>query len=328
MKTVYFRNIEDKYEIGITENGELQAFYRLEKDFCTGSIYCGKVRLVKKQIGIFVDIGKEKDGLLTYRQGLKPGDFVLVQVEKEPMGNKGCALTEKITIAGRYSVLNDIGEYKFSRKLSEIKKNELFGLVHFEEVGYIYRSVCENADSTEIVSEAKILYEKYLKIKESFKNLNKITCLYADTAENIAKRYAPSDNNVIYGFEDIENQIKKLGERKVVAEGVELVFDKTEAMTVVDVNMHKFDKQYGDLENATFKANEIAVKELARQIRLRNIGGIIMVDFISLALRENIEKLKNILVDELKKDNVRVSVELVESIGMFAIVRKRRYSSV
>ena len=91
MKTVYFRNIGDKSEIGITEDGKLQAFYRLDKDFLTGSIYCGKVRSVKKQIGIFVDIGKEKDGLLTYRQGLKPGDYVLVQVEKEPIENKGCA---------------------------------------------------------------------------------------------------------------------------------------------------------------------------------------------------------------------------------------------
>ena len=99
-------------------------------------------------------------------------------------------------------------------------------------------------------------------------------------------------------------------------------------MTVVDVNIHKFDKQYSNPEITAFKANEIAVKELSRQIRLRNLGGIIMVDFISLASRENTEKQRDILVDELKKDNVRVSVELVESIGMFAIVRKRRYSSI
>ena len=122
--------------------------------------------------------------------------------------------------------------------------------------------------------------------------------------------------------------MKGLSDRKVYVEGVELVFDKTEAMTVVDVNLHRYEKQYADVETANFRADLLAVKELARQLRLRNVGGIIMVDFISLKKRENVGKLKEELEKELKKDNVRTSVELVESIGMFAIVRKQRYAAL
>ena len=97
---------------------------------------------------------------------------------------------------------------------------------------------------------------------------------------------------------------------------------------VVDVNIHKFDISSKDIEGANFSANAIAFKEIARQLRLRNVGGIIMVDFISQKQRDNVKKLIDILMKELDKDNVKVKVELVESIGCIAIVRERRYSAL
>ena len=329
MKKVYINSGDEISEIAITVNNELESFYRLKDGFLTGAVFSGKVRSVKKQIGIFVDIGKEKDGLLNYRDGLKPGDYVMVQVLKEPTETKGCSLTEKITLPGRYLVLNDTGEIKYSRKLTETAKGKLTGLFEPSLNGFVFRSSCETASISDIKSEAEYLRAKYAGILKKFNNLNRIECIYADKAEDVALRFADKRENVIYGFDDnIKEQIKNIGERKVVKDGVELVFDKTEAMTVVDVNMHRYSKSFGDTETASFHANTVAVKELAKQIRLRNIGGIIMVDFISMAKRENTEKLLEIIKEELKKDSVRVNVELIESIGMFALVRKIRYGSV
>lgn len=328
MKKVYLRTECGISEIAISLNNELNSFYRLKDGFLTGAIFSGKVRSVKKQIGIFVDIGKEKDGLLNYRKGLKPGDYVMVQVLKEPTETKGCSLTEKITLPGRYLVLNDTGEIKYSRKLTEIEKNRLADLFTPSRNGFVFRSSCEGALISDIKSEAERLFSRYMEILKKYDNLNKVECLYADEAKAVALRFADNDENLVYGFDEIKEQIKNIGERKVEKEGVELVFDKTEAMTVVDVNMHRYTKSFGDAETAALYANIVAVKELTKQIRLRNVGGIIMVDFISMAEREHTEKLLEILKEELKKDNVRVNVELIESIGIFALVRKIRYDSI
>ena len=328
MQKVYYNHNQDFSEIAITNNNVLEHYYKLKDGFLTGSIFVGKVKFVKKHVGIFVDIGHEKDGLLTYREGLKAGDCVVVQVSKEPTLEKGCALTEKITIPGRFVILNDLGEYKFSHKLSEDKKIELFSVPQIKNVGFIFRSACQNADKMEISKEMNALNDVYNDILSRSTNVTSIKRVFSDNALSIAKRFASSDEYFIDNFDEILGQIKSLGERKVYVQGVELVFDKTEAMMVVDVNIHKFDISSKDVESANFSANTIAFKEIARQLRLRNVGGIIMVDFISQKQRDNVKKLIDILMKELDKDNVKVKVELVESIGCIAIVRERRYSAL
>ena len=328
MQKVYVNFLDNYTDIAVQKEDVLEWFYHIENNFLTGSIFVGKVKFVKKQIGVFVDVGMERDGILAFREGLKAGDYILVQVVKEPTIDKGCALTEKLTIAGRYAVLNDVGEYKFSRKLSEKTKSELFKLEPKNDVGFIYRSACENTDVLTIKNELEQLYNKYKEILSSSKNVNNVKRLYQDTPIDVAKRFAYSDDDVIIGFSEIENEIKEIGARKIYKKGVELVFDKTEAMTVVDINVHQYKSDFSDVDTTNYNANVIAIKELARQIRLRNLGGIIMVDFISLRQKEYVEKLTTILIEELSKDNVKTKVEVVESIGCFAIVRTRRYSAL
>lgn len=327
-REVFFEKKENYSEIAVVDDGILQFFYHLDNEFHTGDIFVGKVRFVKKQVGIFVDVGMAKDGLLPFREGVRPGDAIIVQVSKEPTDEKGCALTEKITLAGRFAVLNDVGEYKFSHKLSEGKKVALFGVPQKEGIGFIFRSSCEYVDKGVVFSECAELAEKYENILKSGRNVTKVICLYKEDAEKVARRFSFSDDRFKTGFDEIKDQIRGLTGRKVYADSVELVFDKTEAMTVVDVNLHKFGETCPDIETANVRANLIAVRELARQLRLRNVGGIIMVDVISMREKSNYELVKNALLDELKKDNVKTKVELVESIGMFAIVRKRRYASL
>lgn len=327
-RRVYVSDTPECTEIAITENGRLEQFYRLDAGFMTGNIYVGKIRQVKKHIGVFVDLGEKCDGLLAFREGLKAGDTVLCQVRREAVGDKGCSLTEKIMLPGRYAVLNDVGEYKFSRKISEETKVRLFSIPRRENAGFIFRSMCENADNAVIAAETDLLFAKYEKILSESKNRFKPCCLFRDSGVDVAKRYAESDDEIIFGFDDIADEIKMLGERKINVDGVELVFDKTEAMTVVDVNFHLYDKSFCDVETANFNADAIAVAETARQLRLRNIGGITVVDFISLARAENRKKLNEIFVAELGRDSVAASVELVEGAGLFVVVRKQRYAAL
>ncbi len=328
MRKVHIKSSQDYVEVGITIDGILEQFYKLDRELLTGSVILGKVDTVRKAVGIFVNIGLDKNGLLPYREGLKTGDMICVQVTKEGEGDKGCQLTEKITLAGRFVVLNDIGEWKFSQKISEDRKSELSSLIESNDIGFIFRSSAQNASLNDIAEEMQKLIGRYEDIQLRIKNNYKIAFVYVDSCEEIAQRYAYSDKEIVHGFDEIIDQLDVMYQRKIEIDGVELVFDKTEAMMVVDVNSKRYNRQFGDANKTNFEANCVAVKELARQLRLRNIGGIIMVDFISLTNKEDKQKLLELIKEECKKDNVMVKVELIESLSLFAITRKQRYTSL
>lgn len=328
MRKVRFRQSDGFGEIAVTEDGKLERFYRLKEGFLTGSIFVGIIRRVSKNVGAFVDIGLDKDGLLSYRNGLKSGDCVTVAVTKEPTEEKGCALTENVTIPGRFAVVNGSGRMNFSRKISDEKREEITKTVRRGEgIGFVFRSLCEEADADKVAAECETLEKEYRKITAKASTTTKVTRLWTDDAPGVADRLC-SCGEVSDDFTEIEDEIIELGQRKITVDGVEIVFDKTEALTAIDVNMHRFSRSYKDAETAVFEANRIAVREIARQIRLRNIGGIIMIDFISMKDKENLAKLKEILDEELAKDSVRTKSEIVESIGMFAVVRKKRFEEI
>lgn len=326
-KKVYIEEKEDFVEVAITVNGALEHFYRLENNLAVGSIVLGKVEKIIKQLGIFVNIGREKNALLQYRENLRIGDMVTVQILRDEEGDKGCAITEKITLAGRYLVLNDLGDYGFSRKLSQKRKEELPNILpDMGKAGFVFRSSAEKASDKDIIKEAQTLLEKYKNILDKAKNNSKIQFLHEEKGIEAAKRFAENDEDIIYSFAEIQDQFNQIYERKIEVEGVQIVFDKTEAMTVIDVNSHKFKHQYKDMDSAHYEANVIAVREIAKQIRLRNIGGIIMIDFISLISSDLKNKLLEELCKELKKDNVNVRAELIENLSLIAVVRKKRYA--
>ncbi len=329
MREVFLDKQKDFVQVGIMIDDNLEHFYKLENSMLTGNIYLGKVVSIKKDIGVFVDIGLEKNAITKYRPNMKIGDYIVVMVTKEPRGDKGCAITEHITLAGRYCVLNDVGEYKFSKNLSESRKVEIFSLEPIgENVGYIFRSMADIVKLEDILSEMKELYVRYENILAKAKNNYKISPLYVEEPIEVAKRFAESDDSINYDFSLIEKEIKNIYARKVVRKSVELVFDKTEAMTVVDINLHKYNRNYNDIDKANFEANKIAIEELARQLRLRNIGGIIAVDFISMVTKSYVESLFSHLLECLKADNVKTSASLVEKAGIFIITRKQRYASL
>ncbi|NLL55719.1 MAG: hypothetical protein GX242_00700, partial [Clostridiales bacterium] len=319
-RKVYIEQKENYVEVAILDK-ELEHFYRLQNELLTGSIVLGKVIKCIKELGIFMDIGRKKNALLKYREGLKVGDMLPVLIVREEEQEKGCAVTERLTLAGRYVVLNDTRDYRFSRKLSPERVEELKQIkLDDKKVGIVFRSSCKDVPNDVIFYQANQLYQRYIDILNRARNNTKVEILHQEKGMDVALRYAHSDEEIVYGFGKLQKEIENIFERKVEVEGVEIVFDKTEAMTVIDINSHKFNKRYKDADTAHYFANLIALKEVARQIRLRNIGGIIMVDIISLAS----DKLKYQLLDEFRqellKDNVMVKANLIDFLSMIAIV--------
>ncbi len=148
----------------------------------------------------------------------------------------------------------------------------------------------------------------------------------APDLEGRLERYRPEDNggrDVFAAFR-IDEQIHKGLDRKVwLPSGGSLIIDRTEAMTVVDVNTGKFTGSGGNLEETVTKNNLEAAEEIVRQLRLRDIGGIIVVDFIDMVLESNRELVLRRLVECLGRDRTRHQVAEVTSLGLVQMTRKR-----
>jgi ribonuclease G len=122
----------------------------------------------------------------------------------------------------------------------------------------------------------------------------------------------------------IETEISRsLGRKVWLKSGGYLVIDQTEALVSIDVNSGRFVGQGGSLEDTTFKVNLEAVKEVVYQLRLRNIGGIIIIDFIDMDREQNREKVYRALEEELKKDRARTNVLKISDLGLVQMTRKR-----
>ncbi|MCX6395571.1 MAG: Rne/Rng family ribonuclease [Propionibacteriales bacterium] len=138
------------------------------------------------------------------------------------------------------------------------------------------------------------------------------------------QRYESTDGRDIFGAYRIDEQIAKGLDRKVwLPSGGSLVIDRTEAMTVVDVNTGKFTGSGGNLEETVTKNNLEAAEEMVRQLRLRDIGGIIVIDFIDMVLESNRDLVLRRLVECLGRDRTRHQVAEVTSLGLVQMTRKR-----
>ena len=160
-----------------------------------------------------------------------------------------------------------------------------------------------------IIVNSKEDYEKIKKIKEENKELKNIK-LVVKNEEEILKIY------------DLEKQIEKLQNRKIWLKcGGFITIDKTEALTAIDVNTGKYTGSK-DLEKTIYKVNEEATVEIAKQLRLRDIGGIIIIDYIDMKVKEDKEKIENLLKKCLKKDRTKTQIEGFTKLDLMELTRK------
>ena len=379
------READDRVQIGVLEDAILVEHYVAQSQSASliGNIYLGKVQNVLPSMeAAFVDIGKGRNAVLysgevdwdaaeTGNQprkielALKTGDKVLVQVTKDPVGQKGARLTSQISLPGRYLVYVPGGNMNgISRKLPDKERQRLKGILREllpADAGVIVRTAAEGATEEQLGLDVKRLTEQWQAIgkksekgkapsllhtesdqlikiirdvfNEDFqsmvvqgeKTLSSITDYLESVAPELKQRLsAHKSKEDIFDDFRIGDQINKALERKVyLPSGGSLVIDRTEAMTVVDVNTGKFIGSGGNLEETVTKNNLEAAEELVRQLRLRDIGGIVVVDFIDMTLESNREQVQRRLMECLSRDRTKHQVAEVTSLGLIQMTRKK-----
>ncbi|RDH80025.1 ribonuclease E/G [Mycolicibacterium moriokaense] len=357
-----------------------------------GNIYLGIVQNVLPSMeAAFVDIGRGRNGVLyagevnweaaglggtnrKIEQALKPGDYVVVQVSKDPVGHKGARLTTQVSLAGRYLVyVPGASSTGISRKLPDTERQRLKEILREvvpSDAGVIIRTASEGVKEDDIRSDVSRLQERWTQIEskatetkqkaagaaialyeepdvlvkvirdlfnEDFSGLivsgeeawNTINDYVNSVAPDLVPRltkYEPAggDGPDVFAVHRIDEQLAKAMDRKVwLPSGGTLVIDRTEAMTVVDVNTGKFTGSGGNLEQTVTRNNLEAAEEIVRQLRLRDIGGIVVIDFIDMVLESNRDLVLRRLTEALARDRTRHQVSEVTSLGLVQLTRKR-----
>jgi len=380
--------------VGLIEGNQLVEFYveRPSEKGLVGNIYKAKVvRVVPGINSAFLDLGltrtaflfgndimtsgeidwdKENIVVTNLHEVLKEGQEILVQVTKEPIGNKGARVSTNLTLPGHYLVylpyMNHVG---ISRKIKNEKERkrlkETFEEIRPPNTGWIIRTAAVEASQEDLKTETEFLLCLWQEIKERSEKLKAPALIYEEL--NIALRAIRDlfnkqisaivvDNREFYesikdflekffphlvpyvelyeGYEDIftahgiQIDIKKILSRKVwLKSGGFIVIEPCEAFTAIDVNTGRYTGAK-ELEETVFKINLEAAEEIAYQLRLRNIGGLIIIDFIDMEDSEHQELVLQTLKEALKKDKAKHSFLPISPFGVLQMTRERKRESL
>lgn len=384
-RTMVVRSKDGKIQIGVLEDGILVEHYvaKAQDASLIGNVYLGKVQNVLPSMeAAFVDIGRGRNAVLysgevdwelaeTGNQprrielALKSGDTVLVQVTKDPVGQKGARLTSQVSLPGRYLVYVPNGSMNgISRKLPDSERTRLKKILKEilpEDAGVIVRTAAEGATEEQLTLDVQRLQAQWEAISKKAESAQPPVLLHSEpdllikivrdvfnedfqkmvisgddargTIETYLGQVAPdllervenyTGNKDVFDEYRVGEQISKALDRKVyLPSGGSLVIDRTEAMTVVDVNTGKFVGSGGNLEETVTKNNLEAAEEIVRQLRLRDIGGIIVVDFIDMVLESNRDLVLRRLIECLSRDRTKHQVAEVTSLGLVQMTRKK-----
>jgi len=354
-----------------------------------GNVYRGRVQNVLPGMeAAFVDIGIPKNAVL-YRgdvhydrddieggpagsqprieEVLRPGQSILCQVTKNPIGAKGARLTQEVSLPGRFAVLvPNSSAFGISKRLGDNERRRLRRII--DDVrpaghGLIVRTAAEGATAEELRRDVEGLVEQWKRIEAEAATSDQPRLLYREPAlavrilreelnneyravviddvalyeqvrdyvatvsPELAERVEYYDPDVeplpIFERFHVHEQLHKALDRKVwLPSGGSLIIERTEALTVIDVNTGK-NVGKTNLEETVYRNNLEAAEEVARQLRLRDIGGIIVIDFIDMEVRDNREKVSSALRAALARDKTRTQVFDISELGLVEMTRKR-----
>jgi ribonuclease G len=307
-----------------------------------------------------IDETKEKlDSSLDIKNVLKLKQKLLIQIKKDSDDKKGARVSTHISIPGKFVVLMPNTDFiTISQKIEDTnKKQELKNLIKEtlpKGYGAVIRTSAEKVSKEEIKKDIENILKKWNDIEKKFntssdtpkllwesenivekaitdlstKNLEKITTNSEEEFNKLKKLNVENieiildkENDLLSKY-DISKQIEKLENRKIWLNcGGFITIDKTEALTAIDVNTGKFTGNK-DLETTIFKVNKEATMEIAKQLRLRDIGGIIIIDYIDMKNKENKKNIENILKEALKEDRAKTQVEGFTKLNLMEMTRK------
>lgn len=297
---------------------------------------------------------------------LKRGDILTVQVKRDATSKKGPKVSRHLSLPSRFLVLMpDVNFITISQKIEqEQERQRLLKIVKKylpDSYGAIIRTASEGKTEKEIQKDLKEVLQEYEKIQQAcqekkqtprliYRGSNLIQKILVDVANQNMDRILVNDQEVYVQVENflkkinnhdtklelrqepllklynLEEQIEKLKERKIWLKcGGFITIDKTEALTAIDVNSGKYTGNK-DLEQTVFKVNKEASIEIAKQLKLRDIGGIIIIDYIDMLKKEDEEKITQILKENLKKDRSKTQVVGFTKLNLLEMTRKHMFS--
>ncbi len=296
---------------------------------------------------------------------LREGQSIMVQISKEPIGNKGARITSHISLPGRHLVfmptVNHIG---VSRRIEDNDEKErlkdIIQEIRPANTGFIVRTVSEGASKEELVPEMKALLELWEKIQAKMETGSRPCLLHSDlpitlrcvrdlfskevdrlivdSNEEYRKimefvgNFAPRLKHCVEKYEGsepifeaygIETELSTALDSKIwLKSGGYIVIELTEALTTIDVNTGSYVGKR-DMEETILKTNLEAVKEIAYQLRFRNIGGLIVIDFIDMGKKPNRKRIFMALKEALDKDPAKTNILPMSDLGLIEMTRKR-----
>jgi ribonuclease G len=393
-------NVEpQETRVAVVEAGSLEEYYieRPTEVSLVGNIYKGTVNSVMSGIGAaFVDIGFGRNGFLYVTDMMSPiqefdlleanshhprhiarpkpsdidklvkkGQETLVQVVKEPIGNKGPRLTTHIGIPGRFVVLMPFDRHMgISKRVIDYAERErmrqiLKKIMPTLNMGLIVRTAGVGKSESDFRREIRYLTALWRNIKNQstkIKAPNLVNEEYSLTfrilrdifSEDVARVLVDSReeykklmhfaNNMmpsmkrklmlyrekisLFESRGIEKEVEKLYNKKIGLKcGGYIFIEETEGLIAIDVNSGSFNKKH--MEETAFKVNSEAAIEIARQIRLRDIGGIVIIDFIDMIKEKHNSEIFDILVNAFKKDRAKINMLKMSEFGIVEITRQR-----
>jgi ribonuclease G len=303
---------------------------------------------------------------------LKPGQTVLCQVVKDPIGPKGARVTGYLSLPGRYSVfMPHVAQVGVSRRIGSDKERrrlrDLVNEVRPKGSGFIVRTAAEDASDQELRDDVDFLARLWSEIDRRQDSMNGAGLVYADLdlALRVVRDLMREDTSeVMIDDEEQHDRVKKFtlaflprfadrikkyeGRRPIfdhyhiepalrqavsrrvpLKSGGSLVIDQGEALTAIDINTGSFTNTgSGNLEDTVTANNLEACDEVARQLRLRNIGGIIVVDFVDMDKEGNRRKVWDAFHKALSRDRARTNVTKISELGLVEMTRKRTRESL
>ena len=361
MRDIYIRSTCGM-DVAVVENGRLVEYLPADTEAASEAIYLGRVeRVVPGMRAAFVNIGQEKCGFLPLEERnadilpkLQVGMGILVQVRKEAQGVKGAFLSRDLNFCGEHVIFAPMNRMTAvsSRITKESDRKALKAMardISCEEFGLIMRTSSLNATEATIRAEVNELRNRWESICTAAPTAHipsvlheprnaldliladyhprGIDCICTNDAalEQALSAYAPvvMMGDDLFDVARISTHVKKALERHVWLEsGGNLVFDTCEAMTVIDVNTAKFTGKHA-LEETVLKTNLEACEEIARQVRLRNLSGIIIIDMIDMVSRDHHHAVLDALKRAFITDRVKTVVHGFTSLGLVEMTRKR-----
>ena len=374
--------------IALVSQGYLRELFieREEHRSLVGNVYLGRVtKILAGANAAFVDCGLERSAFLVANDARPPGDFqnnrmdisdlvqegaeVIVQVIKEPIGDKGARVRSRIALAGRYLVLIPDGDkVNISRRLTDIEERArlttlIEGAIEPGD-GVIIRTVSQGVESEDLANDLLSLKECWSDIQAASDQTDAPSCIHAEldlvlrilrdrlsisidavfiddraifsSAQDFCKRFMPTladrvelltTSGTAFDNYEIEQQIEDMIRPEVsLRSGGTLYIEETRSMTVIDVNTARFKGSSGR-KDAVFQTNMEAAREVAQQLHLRNIGGIVVVDFINMESSDTCTKVFTELETALANDPARVHLKKFSEFGLVELTRMRTRES-